>query len=72
MKYFVEEIAIMKDGSTPISITEKTTEREARASYHQAMASAIINELVVSIHVEAKNEIGAIYDSGTWTAPVEA
>ena len=35
------------------------------------MASAIINPKVVSIHVEAKNSVGGIYESGTWVAPVE-
>lgn len=68
MRYFVEEITILKDGSAPIAILEKQTEQEARAAYHQAMASAIINPNVVSIHVEAKNEVGGIYESGTWIA----
>lgn len=68
MRYFVEEITILKDGSDPIAIFEKQTEQEARAAYHQAMASAIINPNVKSIHVEAKNEVGGIYESGTWIA----
>ena len=34
------------------------------------MASAIINPNVASIHVEAKNSVGGIYESGTWVAPV--
>ena len=70
MKFYVEEITVLKDGTSPISITEKTTEQEARAGFHQAMASAIINSNVASIHVEAKNEIGGIYENGTWIAPV--
>lgn len=70
MKYFVEEITILKDGSAPVAIHEKQTEQEARAAYHQAMASAIINPDVVSIHAEAKNEVGGIYESGTWTAQI--
>ena len=70
MKFYVEEIAVLKDGTSPISITEKTTEQEARAGFHQAMASAIINSNVASIHVEAKNEVGGIYENGTWIAPV--
>ena len=34
------------------------------------MASAMINENVASIHAEAKNSVGGIYESATWTAPV--
>ena len=70
MKFYVEEITVLKDGTSPISITEKTTEQEARAGFHQAMASGIINPNVASIHVEAKNEVGGIYENGTWIAPV--
>ena len=43
MKFYIEEIAVLKDGTSPIAITEKPSENEARASFHQAMASAIIN-----------------------------
>lgn len=68
MKYFVEEIIVMKDGSAPIAIYEKSSEREARSAYHQAMASALINENVVSIHAQAKNSLGGIYENGTWIA----
>ena len=71
MKFFVEEITVMADETEPIAITEKATEQEARSAYHQAMASAIINADVKSIHVEAKNETGVIYESGTWIAPAE-
>ena len=70
MKFYIEEITVLKDGASPIAITEKPSENEARASFHQAMASAIINPNVASIHVEAKNSVGGIYESGTWTAPV--
>ena len=72
MRYFVEEITVLKDGTAPITIHEKDTEQEARSSYHQAMASAIINPTVKSIHVEAKNEVGGIYENGTWTATAAA
>lgn len=72
MRYFVEEITILNNGSAPITIYEKESEQEARASYHQAMASAIINPDVVSIHVEAKNSVGGIYESGTWIATTKA
>ena len=71
MKFYVEEITVLKDGTSPIAITEKASENEARANYHQAMASAIINPDVASIHVEAKNNVGGVYESGTWVAPVE-
>ena len=71
MKFYIEEIAVLKDGTSPIAITEKPSENEARASFHQAMASAIINPNVTSIHVEAKNSVGGIYESETWIAPVE-
>lgn len=71
MKFYVEEITVLKDGTSPIAITEKANENEARTSYHQAMASAIINPDVASIHVEAKNNVGGIYENGTWVAPVE-
>ena len=33
------------------------------------MASAMINENVASVHAEAKNSVGGIYESATWTAP---
>lgn len=71
MRFFVEEITVLKDGSAPIAITEKASENEAISSFHQAMASAIINPNVESIHVEAKNSAGGIYESATWTAPIE-
>ena len=70
MKFYVEEITVLKDGASPIAITEKPSENEARASFHQIMASAMINENVASIHAEAKNSVGGIYESATWTAPV--
>ena len=72
MKYYVEEITVMKDGTSPIAITEKASENEARASFHQAMASAIINPDVESIHVEAKNNVGGIYESKTWVNQPES
>ena len=71
MKFYVEEITVLKDGTSPIAITENESENEARASYHQAMASAIINPNVISIHCEAKNSVGGIYENGTWIAPIE-
>ena len=71
MKFYTEEIAVMVDGTSAVAITEKATDIEARSSFHQIMASAMINENVASIHAEAKNNVGGIYESGTWLAPVE-
>ena len=71
MKFYTEEITVMVDGTSAVAITEKATDIEARSSFHQIMASAMINENVASIHAEAKNSVGGIYESGTWIAPVE-
>ena len=71
MKFYTEEITIMVDGTSAVAITEKATDIEARSSFHQIMASAMINENVASIHAEAKNSVGGIYESATWIAPVE-
>ena len=70
-RFYVEEITILKDGTSPITITEKASEEEARATFHQAMASAIINPNVASIHVEVKNEFGGVYESGIWVSQTE-
>ena len=70
MKFYTEEITVMVDGTSAVAITEKATDIEARSSFHQIMASAMINENVASIHAEAKNSVGGIYESATWTAPV--
>ena len=71
MKFYTEEITVLKDGTSAVAITEKATDIEARSSFHQIMASAMINENVASIHAEAKNSVGGIYESETWIAPVE-
>ena len=68
MKFFTEEITTMKDGSVAYALTEKTTENDAISGFHSAMASATINPDVASIHVEAKNSVGGIYESKTWIA----
>ena len=60
----------MVDGTSAVAITEKATDIEARSSFHQIMASAMINENVASIHAEAKNSVGGIYESATWTRPI--
>ena len=70
MKFYTEEITVMVDGTSAVAITEKATDIEARSSFHQIMASAMINENVASVHAEAKNSVGGIYESATWTAPV--
>ena len=72
MKFYTEEITVMVDGTSAVAITEKATDVEARSSFHQIMASAMINENVASIHAEAKNSVGGIYESATWTRPIEA
>ena len=69
MKFYTEEITVMVDGTSAVAITEKATDIEARSSFHQIMASAMINENVASIHAEAKNNVGGIYESATWTRP---
>ena len=71
MKFYTEEITVMVDGTSAVAITEKATDVEARSSFHQIMASAMINENVASVHAEAKNSVGGIYESATWTRPVE-
>lgn len=68
MKFYVEEITVLRDGTSPISITEKRSENEAVAAFHLAMASAVTNPDVLSIHCEAKNNLGGFYNSDTWTA----
>ena len=70
MKFYTEEITVMVDGTSAVAITEKATDIEARSAFHQIMASAMINENVASIHAEAKNSVGGIYESATWTRPV--
>lgn len=71
MKFYTEEITVMVDGTSAVAITDKATDIEARSAFHQIMASAMINENVASIHAEAKNSVGGIYESATWTAPAE-
>lgn len=71
MKYFTEEITTLKNGSVASAITEKKSELEARSVFHQVMATALINEDVVSVHAEAKNSDGWVYNSETWTRTSE-
>lgn len=72
MRFYVEEITVLNDGTSPVAIYEKGSELEAKSYFHQAMASAIINDNVSSIHVEVKNEFGGISDRNTWIRPVSS
>lgn len=66
MKYFTEEITVLKDGTSAVAITEKASEKAAISTCYQALASAVINANVASIHVEAKNDVGGVYENKTW------
>lgn len=72
MKFYTEEITVLKNGTTAAAINEKTSELEAVSAFHAAMASALVNQDVVSIHCEAKNNLGGVYKSDTWTTPVHS
>ena len=61
MKFYYEEIAVLKDGTSAQALFEKPSEREAIAAASQAFASALINPNLVSIAVEAKNSEGFVY-----------
>ena len=71
MKFYIEEITVLKNGTTAAAINEKPNELEAISAFHSAMASAMVNPDVHSIHCEAKNNLGGVYKADTWTAPVE-
>lgn len=71
MKYYVEQIAIGKDGVSAHAITEKNSKEEAISEFHSIMASAIVNPNVISIHVEAKNELGEFYKTDNFVRKVE-
>lgn len=68
MKFYTEEITTLKDGVSAHALTEKATLNDALSAAHMAMGSACINENVASIHVEAKNNVGGVYYSDTWSA----
>lgn len=68
MNYFVEEITVMKDGSSAQAITYKESKEDAVSGYHAVMASAWINPAVATCHCEAKNSIGGIYANETYIA----
>ena len=72
MKFYVEEITVLKNGTTAAAINEKPSEVEAISAFHSAMASALVNADVQSIHCEAKNNLGGVYKSDTWTAPFQS
>lgn len=71
MKYFTEEITVSKNGEVASAIFERDSENSARSSFHSILASAYINDNIASIHVEAKNSVGGIYDTETYVAPIE-
>lgn len=66
MKYFTEEITVLKSGQVAVAINEKASEKEALSACYLALGSATANPDVVSIHVEAKNDVGGIYENKTW------
>lgn len=68
MKFYTEEITVLKDGTSAHAIDEKESENEAISAFHMVLASAIINESVMSCHAEAKNSVGGIYETKTYTA----
>ena len=61
MKYLSEEITVMKNGQIANAITEKESINEAISTCAMAMASALINENVATICVEAKDNLGGVY-----------
>lgn len=66
MKFYVEEIAVHKDGTSAHAITEKETKEKALSDYHLAMAYAYLNADLVSFHCEAKDEQGTIFKTDTF------
>ena len=68
MKFYCEQITVMQDGTSAHALTEYPTENDALSAYHSALASAVINPNVKTIHAEAKNSAGGIYGKTTWTA----
>ena len=57
MKYFVMEI-VTADGATAKQITEKATLDEAKALYHQILASVYANDKVTYALVMIVNDLG--------------
>ena len=68
MKFYVEEITVLKDGTSAQAIYEKATEEEAISTFHQILASAYINPNVETCHAEAKNSVGGYYKTDTYVA----
>lgn len=66
MKYFVEQITVMKDGTTANSITEAATERDAISQFHMIMASGVINDNISTLYACAKNNVGGRYEEKTY------
>ena len=57
MTYFVDEIVTV-DGATAKQITEKATLDEAKALYHQILASVYANEKATYALVMIVNDLG--------------
>ena len=64
--YITEEIITMKDGTIAKALTEKANKNEALSTFHQIMASAIINSDVLMAYAEVKDNYGEIYIRDTW------
>lgn len=56
--YFVLEIEKMKDGSIPKNIGEPKAKNEALSQYHQTLASAYINNDLLSIYCAVVDNFG--------------
>lgn len=69
MKFYVEEITVLKDGTSAHAITEKESEQKALSDFHLTLAYAYLNDNIDTIHVEAKNSVGGVYKSETWVNP---
>lgn len=66
MKFYVEEIAIHKDGTSAHTINEKESKTKALSDYHLAMAYALLNDNLASFHCEVKDEMGMMYQTDTF------
>jgi len=66
MKYFVEQITVMKDGTSANAITEVPTMEQAVSQFHLIMASGVINPDVETLYACAKNNVGGRYEEKSW------
>lgn len=67
MKYYVEEISVLKDGTSAHTITEKESKEKALSDFHLTLAYGYLNKDIETMHVEAKDAIGMIIGSETIT-----